>query len=357
MERIIITKNESNQRLDRFLKKYLRNTSLSYIYKTIRKNIKVNGKRAEINLILNDGDEVLIYVANDDLSDMIGHRKSQTARKQFKIAYEDENLLIAEKPLGLLTHGDRSEKKNTLANQVIGYLQESNAYSAEARDTFTPSPVNRLDRNTTGLVIFGKNLNALQQLNEMIRHRGQILKYYLTIVKGSMTEETILHDLMSKDRGTNTISLISETSNQTGITAAPAAKSQQETFSAENSEKASDSGLKPMVSVARPISAISDYTMVEVELITGRTHQIRAQLSAAGFPVIGDPKYGNPAANARVARQFGLTTQFLHAYKLVFQDADNNLEYLKGLIVTAPLTGSLEYISSSIFGVDIKEKL
>ena len=357
MERIIITKNESNQRLDRFLKKYLRNAPLSYIYKTVRRNTKVNGKRADINVILNDGDEVLLYLTVDDLSDMTRRRKTHSAKKQFKIAYEDENLLIAEKPLGLLIHGDRTEKKNTLANQVIGYLRENNEHSTGARETFAPSPVNRLDRNTTGLVIFGKNLNALQQLNEMIRQRGQILKYYLTIVKGSMAEELVLRDLMSKDRDTNTVSLIPETTMQTAETAAATANRRPEIDATKDSDNAIDNDFKPMVSIARPVSKASGYTFVEIELITGRTHQIRAQLAAAGFPVIGDPKYGNPAVNARVAKRFGLTTQFLHAYKLVFQAAHGDLAYIKGLVVTAPLSGSFEYISSTIFGADTLEKI
>ncbi len=184
MENIQITKNEENQRLDRFLRKYLKNASLSYIYKAIRKDVKVNGKRGKEDQILYEGDEISLYMDSDEIEEFQKKKDRPQGKRQFRVAYEDENVLVVEKPFGLLTHGDITEKKNTLANQVLGYLIEEGKYSPRNERTFVPSPVNRLDRNTTGLVIFGKNAAALAALNKMIRERTSIKKYYWTIVAG-----------------------------------------------------------------------------------------------------------------------------------------------------------------------------
>ncbi|MDR0425320.1 MAG: RluA family pseudouridine synthase, partial [Clostridiales Family XIII bacterium] len=172
---ITITENEHNQRIDRFLKKYLRDAPLSFVYKTLRKNVKLNGRRPAIDTMLSAGDEIALYISEADLPQPSG-RANAKAWKQFNIAYEDENVLIAEKPFGLLTHGNYGEKKKTLANQVIAYLIEKGDYAPGATATFAPSPVNRLDRNTTGLVIFGKNYDSLRLLNYMMRERGFVNK-------------------------------------------------------------------------------------------------------------------------------------------------------------------------------------
>ncbi|MDO4518567.1 MAG: RluA family pseudouridine synthase, partial [Bacillota bacterium] len=184
MIKIEISGNDSGQRLDRFLKKYLKRAPLSTIYKTIRKDLKLNGKRAKEDTILNEGDEISLYLSEDRIKKLTAPVKSRKAKKQFKVAYEDEEVLIVEKPWGLLTHGDSHEKKNTLMNQVCGYLQDKGEYNPSSERTFTPSPVNRLDRNTTGLVIFGKTAEALRQLTKLIRLRDGISKFYITIVAG-----------------------------------------------------------------------------------------------------------------------------------------------------------------------------
>lgn len=316
-----ITENEENQRLDRFLKKYFNGASLSYIYKLIRKDVKVNGKRVAIDTMLNLGDEIKIYIKDEELSALKKEKEFHTSKKQFKVAYEDENLIVVEKPFGLLIHGDKAEKKNTLANQVAGYLAEKGEYSPGREKTFVPSPVNRLDRNTTGLVIFGKNNKTLQCLNQMMREKDYINKYYLTIVSGELKKELHLKGRMDKDEETNTVKVL-------GL----------------NSEKG-----KLMETIARPIKSAKGYTLVEVQLITGRTHQIRAHLAHAGYPVIGDVKYGSYSKNKKIQEQFKLTTQFLHAYKLYFEDGVGHLEYLKSLNVEVPLPENLEVIRRELF--------
>lgn len=150
MINIEIGKNEQDQRLDKFLRKYLGNAPLSFIYKAIRKDVKVNGKRAKEDTVLRLGDTLSLYIKEEDLAAFQKKRKLSHARRQFQIAYEDENILAVEKPYGLLTHGDSTEKKNHLTNQVIDYLIEKGDYNPRLEKTFVPAPVNRLDRNTTG---------------------------------------------------------------------------------------------------------------------------------------------------------------------------------------------------------------
>lgn len=321
MIKITIGGNEKEQRLDRFLKKYLKNASLSYIYKLIRKDVKINGKRGNIETMLSEGDEISLYINEEELAKMTESKNHIKSKRQFNIAYEDENILIAEKPFGLLTHGDFTEKKNHLANQVISYLIEKGDYVPRIERTFVPSPVNRLDRNTTGLVLFGKNNKSLQLLNKMIRERGYINKYYLTIVSGNLRKELILKDKMEKDERKNMVKVMPE-DYEDG---------------------------KMMETIARPLKYNNGYTLVEVELVTGRTHQIRAHLARAGYPIIGDTKYGHSSANRKIEEEFKLTTQFLHAYRLSFIGAEEPLEYLIGKNIVAELPKNLENIKNAIF--------
>ncbi|MCR5481263.1 MAG: RluA family pseudouridine synthase [Clostridia bacterium] len=321
MIKITITENESGQRLDRFLKKYLKSAPLARIYRILRKDLKVNGKREDADYMLAADDELCLYINEEELAGYTKQSLSPHAKRQFAIAYEDENVLVVEKPFGLLTHGDAHEKKNTLANQVCGYLQEKGEYNPACERTFVPSPVNRLDRNTTGLVVFGKNAAALKDLNFMIRERGYVSKYYLTVVAGELEEKLVLRDRMQKDEKSNTVSVLPQ----------------------ENGEG------KLMETVARPLQSRRGYTLVEVELVTGRTHQIRAHLAKAGYPVIGDSKYGKPFVNEKIRKKFGLTTQFLHAYRLRFESGSGSLQYMTGLEIKAKLPADFELIKTRIF--------
>ena len=325
MVKIRIDENDGNQRLDRFLKKYYDKAPLSLIYKMIRKDIKVNGKRVKEETVLMPGDELTVFIlesqerdlrsANDDVKPKSGAKK---AKRQFRIVFEDENILIVDKPFGLLTHGDSREKKNHLANQVIDYLIEQGQYDPRKEKTFTPAPANRLDRNTTGLVIFAKNAGSLRELNRMIRERDCISKCYLTIVNGNLKKEVDLVDRMIKDEEKNVVSVM----------------------------PAGDGEGKLMETKARPLShgrrGNREYTLCEVEILTGRTHQIRAQLASIGHPLLGDSKYGR----AEAAR----STQLLHSYKLEFKNpGDGVLNYLKGKVITCDPPAAFTDIQKKIF--------
>ncbi|GHU62190.1 pseudouridine synthase [Clostridia bacterium] len=312
--------NEDGRRLDRYLKKILPSAPLAFIYRTLRKDVKVNGRHAAQDTLLKDGDVIEIFLAEGQLSEFGGRpRTLHKAKRQFGIVYEDDNVLFVNKPFGLLTHGDEREKKNTLANQVAGYLAEQGTWRPEPGNTFSPASANRLDRNTTGLVAFGKTLPALRDLAAMMRGKADagealIEKYYLTIVRGRPPALLTLTGQMIRDRERNVSRVL-----PVGII--------------EEDESADAVQIARME--ARPIWCGRAYTLVEARLITGRTHQIRAQLAAAGYPVIGDRKYGDARVNEETERRFGLTTQLLHAHRLILREGTGSLAYLSGREFTA----------------------
>lgn len=322
MIKINITENDGNQRLDRFLKKYFENAPLSMIYKMVRKDIKVNGKREKEEFVLKTGDELTVYLSDEDVEKFSRKKLRVKAKRQFQIRYEDDNILVVDKPFGLLTHGDGQEKKNHLANQVCDYLIEKGDYNPRTEKTFSPSSVNRLDRNTTGLVLFAKNGETLRTLNRMIREKDKISKLYVTIVKGQLKKPVHLKDKMEKDGEKNLVTV----------------------------RPLDFQGGKLMETLVRPLEYKNGYTLVEVEIITGRTHQIRAHLAKIGHPIIGDVKYGSREDNFKISRRFGLTTQLLHAYKLIFNKCEGELSYLEGKVIHSQLPDDFERIKTSIFG-------
>ena len=333
MIQIEIGKNDKGQRLDRFLKKYFDRAPLSLIYKMIRKDVKVNGRRAKQQTMLDEGDVLAVYISEEQAGKLHSDRSAREKKRistgrQFTVIFENGEMLVVSKPFGLLTHGDKKEKKNTLANQVAGYLQDKGEYDPAAEQTFRPSPVNRLDRNTTGLVIFGKTAEATRRLAEEIRTRDGIGKYYLTIVKGRVTEEMVLDDALVKDEEANRVSA-----------------AQMSEATDENSQA------KRSVTIIRPLAAAriglsgseTVFTLVEAELVTGRTHQIRVHLAGAGHPIVGDSKYGDRRVNRYFKEKFDLSTQLLHAARLEFECGDDIMK------VTAPLPKKFAKIKEEIF--------
>ena len=320
MVKVEIGSNDAGQRLDRFLRKYLKRAPLSAIYKIIRKSLKVNGRRAKEDTVLKEGDVLSFYIDEDRLKEMTRESAGHRAKRQFTIAYEDDDVIIVSKPWGLLTHGDSREKKNTLMNQVCGYLQDKGEYDPAGEKTFTPSPVNRLDRNTTGLVIFGKTAESLRQLTKLIRDRNYVSKYYRTIVIGNLKEEMIIDESLRKDENRNKVRVSSQ--GQTAL------------------------------SEVRPLAHTADgrYTMVEVNLVTGRTHQIRVHLASRGYPLAGDSKYAVSAKSRRTnehLKKIGVSTQMLHAGRLVFGEIPEEYTVLQGLrnqVIQTPEPAAFERV-------------
>ena len=331
MINIRIEGNDKGQRLDRFLRKYLREASLSYIYRLIRKDVKVNGKRAKEDRILEEGDEIALYIAEQELEQLVRKPGKAQARPDLDIVYEDDEIIAVNKPFGLLTHGDAAEKKNHLANRVVDYLIAEGEYDPARERSFRPAPANRLDRNTTGIVLFGKTAEALRELNRLLKEKsgpgapesdggsedgpaGRVSKYYLTIVKGEIPGELRLTGSLAKDSEKNLVTVIKGGS------------------SGESGQRAE--------TLVRPLAKAKGFTLAEVELITGRTHQIRAHLADAGYPVIGDPKYGDPEVNRKMKQKYGLTAQLLHACRIC----------LPGRVIEAAEPALFRSIRSDLFG-------
>lgn len=300
---IMIGENEAGQRADRFLRKYLHGAPLSAVYRIIRKDMKVNGKRVKEDTRLEVGDEVTLYMTQEQVDACAKPiRRQKSAARQFRVIYEDDQVLIVSKPAGLLVHGDANEKSRTLINQVCGYLQEKGEYEPGRSRTFTPSPANRIDRNTSGLVMFGKTAPALRALTQLIRQREGVRKFYLAIAAGQIAEPMVLTDRLTKDEEANRV-------------------------------RAAKAGQAAETRI-RPVRTGREFSLIEAELITGRTHQIRVHLAEAGHPLAGDPKYGDPQVN-KICRKHDISSQLLHAYRLQFGELDQPLQELSNKTIEA----------------------
>lgn len=300
MKEFIIQKNEENQRFDKYLKKLLPNASTSFLYKMMRKkNIVINKKKVEGNEKLKAGDIVSIFLSDETFDKF--HVNLEELKKEYdalkklplkglKIVYEDEEMIVADKPYNMLSQ--KASDRDLSANEyLLGYMINKGNLFFEEFQTFRPSVVNRLDRNTTGLLLFGKTLNALQQLGEGIRERS-IEKYYRAIVAGDLNEELELKGYLLKDEKTNKV-----------------------TYHKEQLEGSDyiETGVKPLLSK-------NGLTLVEIHLVTGKTHQIRLHLSTIGHPILGDMKYGDERINKKYYESHKVNHQLLHAYRLEFPD-------------------------------------
>ena len=334
MKEISISANDAGQRLDRFLKKYLANAPLSAIYKLIRKDVKVDGRRRREDYSLSEGEVLQIFASDAEIEEWSRKKPRAKAKRQFRIVYEDDDVIIVSKPFGLLVHGDKSEKKDTLANQVTDYLIETGAYDPRAEKSFVPSPAHRLDRNTTGIVVFGKNAEALRCLARLFREDGRVSKYYYAIVHGRLKDETVrLKGKLLKDEKTNTGRVLPESDERGRYieTVVSCAAAGEGSFGSGRNARG--------------------YSLADVELVTGRSHQIRAHLASIGHPLAGDIKYGGRKTRiAESGMELGASTQALHAYKIEFREADGPLEHLNGRSFTAPLPEAWDALQKELLG-------
>lgn len=302
--KIIIDENKKEKRVDRFLKKLLFYAPLSFIYKCLRENVKVNGKKVKENYILKEGDELIINGVKE-IEKLIKNEKEVFTElgSNLDIVYEDKNILIVNKPYNLLVHGDKNEKKRTLTNYVLNYLYKKNEYDPSEK-TFTPSPNNRLDRNTKGLIIFSKVATALREMNKLFKNTDKVNKYYLALVQGEINEERTIEGVIKRDSQNNVSKVIL------------------------NKTKNSDN--KDVKTIIYPLKVLckknSLCSIVRIKLITGRTHQIRASLKAIGNPLLFDKKYNQK--NSVIKNSSYKDSYKLVSYKIVFGDIKGELSYL-----------------------------
>ncbi|WP_040194306.1 RluA family pseudouridine synthase [Clostridium culturomicium] len=313
---IKIGTNEAGQRCDKFLRKLLKDVPLSAIYKAFRKgDIRVNGKKIKEQYVLEEGDEILIKYLKTS-----GEKKEFVRiDNNFKVTYEDENILMVEKWPNLLVHSDTKGGAPTLTDYVLSYLYDKGDFEPEKEITFTPAPCNRLDRNTSGVVIFGKNFKYLKALNEAIRERD-IEKYYMSLVQGRI-KDGIYTGYILKNEDAN-ISKVYE-------------------HEVPNS--------KEIAMEVKTIQSCGTFSFIEINLLTGRSHQLRAHLASLGNPIVGDSKYGDKKLNSFFVNRYGLDFQFLYAYKVIFKSDSDELKYMKNKTIAESLPPILKKIKNDVF--------
>ena len=302
MKIITVGKNDAGQRLDKFLSKAVKGLPTSMMYKSIRtKKIKVNGKRTEQSYVLCEGDEIQLFI-RDEFFDNPEKDDGALSRivPTLNIVYEDDNIMLLNKRPGVLVHEDDDGGENTLIMHIKAYLYGKGEYSPDKEQSFAPSLCNRIDRNTGGIVIAAKNAEALRDMNAKIK-AGEIRKHYICLVHGvPPKQKDVIRGYLRKDSRNNTV---------------------------EVRDKYFD-GAKEIVTGYTVLERRGKETLVEIELFTGRTHQIRAHMAHIGCSLVGDGKYGINKDD----RQRGFKYQALYSYKLIFPktDAENSLSYLEG---------------------------
>ncbi len=303
MKEFLINENDAGQRVDKFVLKVTLGLPKSLMYKAIRtKKIKVNRKRCEIGQFLATGDRVQLFLAPEFFGE--GEEIWKKLSPSLSVVYEDENLLLCDKPIGLSCHSDETQKTGTLIDHIKAYLYKEGQYDPEKENSFAPALCNRIDRNTSGLVICAKNAVALREINEMIRSR-RVKKEYLAWALGKWEKEGICTLYLKKDSEKNRV-FVSPTPAPEHLTAITEFHSLW-----YNKEK--------------------ERTLIRVCLHTGRTHQIRASAAFLGHPLVGDSKYGRDRSDPEFSHQA------LRAQKLIFHPEESSpLFYLNGREFSAP---------------------
>ena len=301
MKEFTVSKNDEGLRLDKFVNKVCPTLPQSLLFKYIRtKRIKVNGKRAEQNTRLNLGDTVSAYINDEFFTPKAPKYDFLSAPAKLNIVYEDENILLVDKKQGLLVHPDKNEYGDTLIARIQHYLYEKGEYNPQDENSFRPALANRIDRNTGGIVIAAKNAPSLRILCDKIKTR-EIDKHYLTVVHGTPKQKSaILEGFLEKNEQKNKVYL---------------------------SKNKTDSN-KTVKTKYTLIESKNNLSLLEVELLTGRTHQIRAHLASIGYPLLGDGKYGKLKDDKKI----GFNKQALYSYKLTFNFKTDAgiLNYLNG---------------------------
>jgi len=314
MREITIRENEAGQRFDKYLKKYFANAPAGFLYKMLRKKrIMLNGKKACGSERVRGGDLVKMFLSDETILKFSenGIRAEGCASSgDLEIVYEDADIVVFNKPAGMLSqradHGEAS-----VVEYMTGYLLESGQLKEGEPGAFRPGVCNRLDRNTSGLITGGKSLIGLRTMSELFKERS-LDKYYLCIVQGCVKEPGCLKGFLRKD----------ERANQAEVIDSIGQKNQEKEF-------------RPIETGYFPLAYNREMTLLKVHLITGRPHQIRAHLSHAGYPLLGDYKYGNRKWNDIYKEKYGISFQLLHAYEIKLPRLSGHFAYLSEKIFTA----------------------
>lgn len=336
MQILTVTPNEAGQRMDKLLAKYLNQAGKGFLYKMMRKkNITLNGKKCDGSERLAEGDEIKLFLSEETILKFqapgipvypagegdSGKRTSPLpmggpgGRGKLSIIYEDSHILIADKPAGMLSQKAK-EGDMSLNEYILNYLIDSGGLPISQLRTFKPSICNRLDRNTSGLVVAGKSLAGLQVMNEVFKDR-RIHKYYQCIVWGNVEGPQLVVGFLKKDEAANTVKI-----------------------SAVEVE-----GSVPIMTEYLPLAGNGRFTLLRVTLITGRSHQIRAHLASIGHPIAGDYKYGQRNVNNSMKEKYGVSSQLLHSWKLVMPgELPAPLDNLGGKEFLAPLPGVFQRV-------------
>lgn len=290
MREVTVNKNDASQRLDKFITKYMPRLPQSMLYKGLRKNcVRVNGKHIKDGrYMISEGDVLSLYFADEFFDTEVGFT---AGRSDIDVVYEDENIILINKPSGVVVHADDNGTSDTLLSRMQSYLYIKGEYSPDSEHSFSPAFCNRLDRNTSGIIIGAKNADALRVLNEKIKTR-EIKKYYLAVAEGKMDKSGTLTAHLTRGEKKVTV-----TDNET-----------------ENS--------KEIKTKYKTLAVKNNLSLVEIELLTGRTHQIRAQMAHIGHPLAGDRKYG-----AKTGKKMQLASCKL---RFDFSSDAGILNYLRG---------------------------